>query len=158
MDGDGDLDAWLANFGEANRVWLDVDTVLAPEIFVSPVSHDFGTVTVGLDSPEQPFTVTNTGSTDLVPDLRANGKDDILYVAPWDPVKITASLDAAGQAAHPAEWWIGILYNNTLYPLYRKTQPVMDLPPTTIWTSRPPSSRAVSGVMAMIRGVVSLGS
>jgi hypothetical protein len=39
---------------------------LSPDVTISPVSFDFGEVTVGTTSPEQPFTVYNTSSLPLV--------------------------------------------------------------------------------------------
>lgn len=60
-DGSG-YDAFVSKFDSA----LSGDVTYAPDITVSPTSHDFGIVAAGTSSAVQTLTISNTGDADLV--------------------------------------------------------------------------------------------
>lgn len=68
----------------------------APDIAISPVAFDFGSVTVGTPSSGQGFTLTNTGLADLtVNAIDASGGDSAMFgVAPGSCPSLTPTLKA----------------------------------------------------------------
>jgi PKD repeat protein len=71
MDADGNfVIAWQSNGQDGDGYGIFMKryfyTPLSPDISVSPPSHDFGSVNVGSSSTPHTFTISNTGTTDLV--------------------------------------------------------------------------------------------
>jgi subtilisin family serine protease len=72
-----------------------------------------------------------------IPDIKANGSDDPLFVTPSESVDISISLDPGDMAGEWADWWGILLSSYGTFPLFGFQYPLFELPlPDTSLFSR----------------------
>jgi len=74
-----------------------------------------------------------------IPDIKANGSDGPLLVAPGVNVDVTISLDPGEKAGEWADWWGVVLSYYGTFPLFAFQAPLFELPETSLFdTPLPP--------------------
>jgi len=68
-----------------------------------------------------------------VPDIKANGPDDPLFVTSDESCNISISLDPGSMTVEVAEWWGILLSSYGTFPLFGFQAPLFDLPETTLF-------------------------
>lgn len=74
-----------------------------------------------------PLTGTGVFFVNPVPDVKANGSDDPIFITPSDAVDITVSLDPGAMSGERCDWWIGAL---TPYGTYWVVDPSLNWAPS----------------------------
>jgi hypothetical protein len=67
-----------------------------------------------------------------IPEIKANGSDGPLFVAPGTDVDITVSLDPGDKAGEWADWWGIALSSYGNFPLFAFQTPLFELPETSL--------------------------
>ena len=70
-----------------------------------------------------------------IPDIKANGLDDPLFVTPSESVDISISLDPGDMAGELADWWGILLSSYGNFPLFGFQCPIFELPDTSLFSS-----------------------
>ena len=68
-----------------------------------------------------------------VPDIKTNGSDGPLLVAPAESVNLTISLDPGDMAGEWADWWGILLSSYGTFPLFGFQAPLFELPETSLF-------------------------
>jgi hypothetical protein len=69
-----------------------------------------------------------------IPDIKANGSDDPLFVTPSESVDISISLDPGDMAGEWADWWGFLLSSYGTFPLFGFQYPLFELPDTSLFS------------------------
>jgi len=90
-------DSWYETNVDASNL-VNGKNVIAVEVHqFHPTSSDVS-FDLQLIAPAEPL-----------PDIKANGQDDLLFVTPSETIDITLSLNPGHRTGEPADWWIVIL-------------------------------------------------
>jgi hypothetical protein len=161
IDAASDMDAFQFDGGEGERVIITAVTTsgsLNTEIYLYPpdggaaeahpayggdeIDHNLqqsGTYTIivqdyGLNA-EGTYNISflNLSPPDPpTPDVKANGSDGPLVVAPGVNVNVTMSLDPRDEAGESADWWGLVLSSHGNFPLFAFQSPLFELPETSL--------------------------
>gem|GEM_PF-5759549 len=140
--------------GDSNALIMKVNLngdVSSPCIDVTDANFTISDVTI----PEKPFScnqgtvntqevtgrIVTTEDADLVricpailPDIKANGSDDPLFVTLSESVDISISLDPGDMAGEWADWWGILLSPYGTFPLFGFQCPLFELPDTSLFS------------------------